>query len=1728
MNKIIRKKCLSIVLTMAMVMSLFPAVTLPAKALPPSNGIYDVYNTFTTPVGSAVTGPFGDSHSQWDSAWSSLTYDGGTIGGSPSSGITMLGSSQGCFIDLSQTYATYYDSNAHWFKVTADNVNVTSFILTGLTLQTPFENDAYSVTVTGTLPAGGTVSNSFFFKPGNTNNTSVSGSLTAFSGIQITSFQISYIAGSGTSLSDFVAGDNNGATVSSFTFVDFTISSATNNAAPVVTTTGSTTSYIEDGLPVVIDSGIAMTDSDNTTLASATVTISGGFQSGGDVLAFTNDNATTFGNVSGSYNAGTGTLTLTSSGATATLAQWQSVLKAVTYANTSQDPTATNRTISFAVSDGTASSNTATKAVSVIPVNNAPTFSATGSNPTYTENGSAVALFSGTVASTIEAGQTITSLVLTVINVANGANEILNIDGTDVALTNGNFVTTPTNSMSGIVSVAGSTATVMITKPGGILAANMQTLVNRITYRNSSENPTTTSGRVITLISIQDNGGTANGGVDTTSLSIASTVTIVVVNDAPVLTTSGGTTAYTEKGAPIAIDSGISAIDVDNSTLASATVSITEGFQSGADVLALELGYGNIISSYNAGTGVLTITCADPKENITQWQAALRAVKFSSTSNNPVATKTITFVVNDGSADSAPATKSISITRVNDAPTITSPGSIAVTEDVASALIGISFSDIDVGGASVTVTLSVPSGTLSAISGGGVTVGGAASAITLTGSVSDINAFISGSNLTFTTTANATADVTLSIVIDDGGNTGSGGAQTALTTVTLAVTALNDAPSFTKGGDITVLENCGAQSIAGWATSISAGPADESGQTLSFNASNDNNDLFSVQPAIAANGTLTFTPTANANGTATVTVTLHDDGGTANGGVDTSAAQTFTITINNVNDTPTDIGLSSTSVPESAGIGTTVGNLSTADPDAADTFTYTLVAGDGSADNASFTMDGNVLKTNTTFSYATKNSYSIRVRTTDGGGLTLEKVFVINITEVNQNPTDIVLSATSINENLGANSTVGTLSTTDANATDTFTYTLVSGDGSTDNASFTILGNALRLTGSGNYEENSSYSVRIRTTDAGGLWYEEAFTITISDLNEAPTDMTLSASAVNENVAGNTIVGTLSSADPDAGNTFTYTLVSGDGDTDNASFNISGNSLRITNSPNYETKNSYSVRVCTTDQGGLTYEKTFAITINNLNEAPAITTGATVSVTEGSTAAFTAAATDPEGSAVTWSITGGADQAKFSIVAGTGVVTFVTAPVFGSPTDADANNTYVLQITASDGALTATQTATVTVTKQPSSGGSNTTAPPTNTVVEVNGQKQDAGTASTQTTGGQTVTTIKVDDTKLNKILTSSGEKPTVTLPTNKASDVVVGELNGQTIKNMEQKEAVLEIKTETVSYTLPAAQINIDDVSSQIGEQVALKDIKVSVKIAAPPADTVKIVENTAAKNSYQIVVKPVDFEITCTSGSKTVAVSKFNGYVERTVAIPDGVDPSKITTGIVLNNDGTFSHVPTQIVVINGKYFAKINSLTNSTYSVIYNPVTFADVASHWAKEAINDMGSRMVVTGIGNSTYEPERNITRAEFAAIVVSALGLRQGTEESSFGDVTLTDWFNGYVDTATDYALITGYDSGTFGPSDTITREQAMAIIARAMKLTELSENLTDKDVGGILEKYTDGAAVSDYAKLGVAACVKSGIVSGTSESTLSPKAYVTRAEVAVMVQHLLEKSGLI
>ena len=158
--------------------------------------------------------------------------------------------------------------------------------------------------------------------------------------------------------------------------------------------------------------------------------------------------------------------------------------------------------------------------------------------------------------------------------------------------------------------------------------------------------------------------------------------------------------------------------------------------------------------------------------------------------------------------------------------------------------------------------------------------------------------------VSFTPTADYAGPASLQIISNDLGNSGSGGPLSDTDTITITVNPVNVAPSFTKGADETVLEDSGLHTVNGWATALSTGPADEAGQTLTFNVSNNNNALFSVQPAISAAGNLTYTLAANASGTALVTVTLSDNGGTANGGVDTSAGQTFNINVTAVNDAP--------------------------------------------------------------------------------------------------------------------------------------------------------------------------------------------------------------------------------------------------------------------------------------------------------------------------------------------------------------------------------------------------------------------------------------------------------------------------------------------------------------------------------------------------------------------------------------------------------------------------------------------------------------------------------------------------------------------------------------------------------------------------------------------------------------------------------------------------------
>jgi hypothetical protein len=286
---------------------------------------------------------------------------------------------------------------------------------------------------------------------------------------------------------------------------------------------------------------------------------------------------------------------------------------------------------------------------------------------------------------------------------------------------------------------------------------------------------------------------------------------------------------------------------------------------------------------------------------------------------NVPANQTFTVVVSESNSGGAPNVPyNLKVTGLpaaavpaNQAPVNAVPSTQTVLEDNTLVFSGagsnqISISDPDAGNNPVQVTVAATDGLLSLSGTTGLSFssgdGVGDTSMTFTGSIADINNALNG--LSYSGTANFNGAASLTITTNDQGNTGTGGAQSDTDTVNINVTPVNDAPGFTAGGNQTVLEDAGAQTIPNWATNISAGPADEAGQTLNFIVNNDNNALFSAQPAVAPDGTLTYTSAANANGSATVTVVLKDNGGTANGGVDTSAPQNFTITVTPVNDAP--------------------------------------------------------------------------------------------------------------------------------------------------------------------------------------------------------------------------------------------------------------------------------------------------------------------------------------------------------------------------------------------------------------------------------------------------------------------------------------------------------------------------------------------------------------------------------------------------------------------------------------------------------------------------------------------------------------------------------------------------------------------------------------------------------------------------------------------------------
>src|SRR5947207_44067 len=284
-------------------------------------------------------------------------------------------------------------------------------------------------------------------------------------------------------------------------------------------------------------------------------------------------------------------------------------MESVTFANTTNDnPTNfganTSRTISRVANDGALNSNTGTSTINITAVSDAPEVGGAGNTISCTEQAAAVVVDSGLTVSDADN----TNLASATVTISAGFQS-----GDVLHFTNQNGITGSYDSSTHVLTLTGSAS-----------VANYQTALESVTFDNTTnDNPTNFGANTSRTISWVANDGALNSNTGT------STINITAVNDAPVVGGAGNTISYTEQAAAVVVDSGLTVSDADNTNLASATVTISAGFQSG-DVLHFTNQNG-ITGSYDSSTHVLTLTGS---ASVANYQTALESVTFDNTTND--------------------------------------------------------------------------------------------------------------------------------------------------------------------------------------------------------------------------------------------------------------------------------------------------------------------------------------------------------------------------------------------------------------------------------------------------------------------------------------------------------------------------------------------------------------------------------------------------------------------------------------------------------------------------------------------------------------------------------------------------------------------------------------------------------------------------------------------------------------------------------------------------------------------------------------------------------------------------------------------------------------------------------------------------------------------------------------------------------------------------------------
>lgn len=327
---------------------------------------------------------------------------------------------------------------------------------------------------------------------------------------------------------------------------------------------------------------------------------------------------------------------------------------------------------------------------------------------------------------------------------------------------------------------------------------------------------------------------------------------------------------------------------------------------------------------------------------------------------------------------------------------------------------------------------------------------------------------------------------------------------------------------------------------------------------------------------------------------------------------------------------------------------------------------------------------------------------------------------------------------------------------------------------------------------------------------------------------------------------------------------------------------------------------------------------------------------------------------------------------------------------------------------------------------------------------------------------------------------------------------------------------AALIVKSGSASYKLPASLLDTAALAKQLG--VSEDHIQVTLTITKITGTNATAIAEAAAAAGGKLIGDAYDFQISVQAGGKTIDINNFKDqYVERTLLL-NGLVPSHSSVIVFDPDTKSLTFVPARFTQADDSTTATFKRTGNSIYAVVAASKSFQDTKGHWAQADIDLLASKQLAKGVTDNYFVPDRSITRAEFAALLVRTLGLVEDDWNNTFSDVHSGDWYAAAVATAAQAGLIQGYEDGTFRPNQAISREQLAVLASRAKAfVTKMAGSLSTSPLRG----FSDADAISSWAQSAMAEAVNSGLMNGLSDSILAPKNQSTRAQAIVILKRL-------